>query len=157
MFQPCEETSNMIEGTLNRLRQTCFGYKGCHFAECFEGGLSVLRFLSFAEANDRDWIDKQISIYNNHFAENRRHSGVQKYYWWILSDMPLDIAEREIWRQKDAIIDHLNRSLTIKTGNEDILFYVMRNTLSRLPMYSYIKDRKPYVDEKNGRMRFALD
>jgi len=157
LFQPGDETSSMIESTLNRLKQTCFGYEGCHYAECFEAGLTVLRFLSFAAVDDRDWVNKQISVYNNHFADNRRHSGVQKYYWWVLSELPLDIAEPEIWRQKEIIIDSLNRSYVIKTGSEDIPLYVMRNTLARLSEYSYIKERKPYVDEKNGRLRFCID
>ena len=157
LFQPDDEVSHMIEGTLNRLKQTCFGYESCHYAECFEAGLTVLRFLSFAAPNDKDWIEKQIAVYNNHFSGNRRHSGVQIYYWLILSDMPFDMAEPEILRQKERIIDHINRSYTRKKGNEDILLYVMRNTLARLPDYSYIKDRHPYVDEKSKRLCFDMN
>ena len=157
LFQPDDEVSYMIKETLNRLKQTCFGYKGCHYAECFEAGLTVLRFLSFAAPHDKDWIQKQITIYNNHFADSRRHSGVQRYYWLILSEMPYDIAEPEILRQKETILDHINRSYVIKSGNEDILLYVMRNTLARLPEYSYIKDRRPYNDEKSGRLRFCIE
>jgi len=156
IFQPDDKTYNMIESTLNRFKQTCFGYEGCHYAECFEAGLTVLRFLSFAAVDDRDWLGKQISIYNDHFADRRRHSGVQKYYWWILSEMPLDIAEPEIWRQKEAIIEHIKQGVVIKNGNEDILLFVMRNALARLPEYSYIKDRQPYVDEKTKRLRFNM-
>ena len=157
LFQPDDEVSHMIEGTLNRLKQTCFGYEGCHYAECFEAGITVLRFLSFAATHDIGWIKKQIAVYNNHFSDNRRHSGVQKYYWLILSDMPLDIAEPEIYRQKELIIEQLNRSYLVKSGIEDVLLYVMRNALARLPEYAYIKDRKPYVDDKNGRLRFDME
>ena len=157
MFQPSEEVSHMIEATSNRLKQTCFGYNGCYYADCFEAGLTVLRFLSFAVTDDRDWIKKQIAIYNNHFTDRRRHSGVQRYYWLILSDMPLDIAEPEILRQKEIIIGQLNQNYLMKTGNEDILLCVMRNTLARLPEYSYLKDRQPYVDKKDGRLRFNMN
>ena len=156
-FQPNDEISHMIEATLNRLKKTCFGYESCHYAECFEAGLTVLRFLSFAAPHDRAWIKKQIDVYNHHFADNRRHSGVQKYYWLILSEMSFDIAETEILHQKEAIIDQINRSYAVKNGNEDILLYVMRNTLARLSEHSYIKDRKPYVDEKSGRLRFDME
>ena len=157
LFEPDDEVAHMIEGTLKRLKQTCFGYESCHYAECFEAGLTVLRFLSFAATDDRDWINKQITVYNNHFADHRRHSGVQKYYWFILSGMPFDMAEPEILRQKETIIEHIKRSYIVKTGNEDILLYVMRNTLARLPEYSYIKDRRPYVSEQNGRLHFNID
>jgi len=156
LFQPNNEVAHMVEVTKNRLKQTCFGYQSCHHAECFEAGLMVLRFLSFAATDDREWIKKQIDMYNNHFHDRRRHGGVQKYYWLILSDMPFDIAEPEIIRQKEHIIDHLNRSYLIKSGSEDVSLCVMRNALARLPEYSYIKDHRPYVSEKNGRLQFDL-
>ena len=156
LFQPDDEVAHMIKVTANRLKQTCFGYKSCHYAECFEAGMMVLRFLSFAVTDDKDWIKKQIDMYNNHFADRHRHNGVQKYYWLILSDVPFDIAEPEIIRQKESIIDHLNRSYLIKNGNEDIAVYAMRNALARLPEYEYIKNRRPYVCKKNGRLRFNM-
>ena len=156
LFQPDEDVAHMIEVTLERLRNTCFGYKSCHYADCFEAGMMVLRFLSFAATDDRDWIKKQIDMYNNHFADRRHHSGVQKYYWLILSDMPLEIAEPEILRQRDHIIDHLSRNYLIKDGNEDIALCAMRNALARLPEFSYIKDRRPYVSEESGRLQFDM-
>jgi len=157
LFQPDDEVTNMIEVTTDRLKNTCFGYQSCHYADCFDAGMMVLRFLSFAATDDSAWIKKQIDMYNNHFNDRHRHNGVQKYYWLILSDMPFDIAEAEIVRQKEYIIDHLNRSYLMKNGNEDVALYAMRNTLARLPEYEYIKERKPYRDEKTGRLRFDLE
>jgi len=156
MFQPDDEVAHMIEVTLERLKNTCFGYQSCHYADCFEAGMMVLRFLSFAATDDRGWIDKQINMYNNHYNDRPHHSGVQKYFWLILSDMPFDIAEPEIQRQKEHIIEHLNRNYLIKDGNEDVALCAMRNALARLPEYAYIKDRKPYVDEKSGRLQFDI-
>jgi len=157
LFQPNAETSQMIEQTLKRLKKTCFGYESCHYAECFEAGMTVLRFLSFAAPHDHEWIKKQIAIYNNHFGDNRRHSGVQKYYWFILSEMPFELAAPEILKQEEIIVDQLNRSYKIKNENDDLLLYVMRNTLACLSKYSYLKDRKPYVDKRDGRLHFNLD
>ena len=156
LFQPDDEVAGMIDGTLERLKHTCFGYKSCHYAECFEAGLTVLRFISFAAVHDKDWIDKQLTMYNRHFHDRKRHSGVQIYYWNILSEMPFVIAEPEIRRQKETIHDRITRSYRIKNGNEDLPLYVMRNTLARLPEYSHIGERKPYVDEKDGKLRFCM-
>ena len=156
LFQPNDEVSHMIEGTLNRLKQTCFGYESCHYAECFEAGLTVLRFLSCAAPHDRDWIKKQIAVYNNHFADKRRHSGVQKYYWFILSEMPIEIAQPELLREKNHIIGQLNRSYLMKTEHDGIGLYVMRNALARLPEYAYLKERRPYVSKKDGRLYFDI-
>jgi hypothetical protein len=95
-------------------------------------------------------------MYNIHFSDRKRHSGVQKFYWLILSDMSFDIAKPEIERQKEHIIDHLNRSYLIKNGNDDVPLCAMRNALARLPEFAYIKDRKPYVNNKTGRMEFNM-
>jgi len=96
-------------------------------------------------------------MYNNHFGDRRRHNGVQKYYWLILSDMPSNIAEPEILRQKEYIIDHLNRGYLIKTSNKDVTLCAMRNALACLPEHAYIKDRKPYVCEKTGYLKFVIN
>jgi hypothetical protein len=157
LFQPDDETVHMINATAKRLKHTCFGYKSCHYAECFEAGLMVLRFLSFAVTEDRDWIQKQITMYNNHFGDRRRHSGVQRFFWLILSDIPFDIAEPEIQRQKETILDHISRKYPSKKGNEDLPLYVMRNALARLPEYSHIKSRNPCIDEKTGKWHFDMD
>ena len=155
-FAPDAETAHMIAETKARLKRTCFGYQSCHYAECFEAGLMVLRFLSFAALDERDWIAKQITMYNNHFKDRKHHNGVQKFYWLILSELPQDIAQTEVKRQENAIIDHLNRSYLIKNGTEDVALYAMRNALMRLPAYAYLNKRAPFTDEKTGRLRFAL-
>ena len=148
--------SNMLEATSERLKHTCFGYKSCYHCECFDASLVVLRYLTFSEPNNIAWLEKQLAIYNNHFADKRRTAGIQRYYWLCLSDMPFDIAEKEISRQKDAILYQLNQRHLAKGENADIPLYVMRNTLARLPEFSYIKNRQPYIDEKTGRLRFDM-
>jgi len=86
----------------------------------------------------------------------KRHD---KFFGRLFRAYPLAlfIIITAILRQREIIIEHLNRSYLVKTENDDIPLYVMRNTLARLPDYSFIKDRKPYVDEKSGRLRFNID
>ncbi|MCL2498956.1 MAG: hypothetical protein FWE90_01330 [Defluviitaleaceae bacterium] len=148
------DLSRMFDMTAARLKQTCFGYQSCHYAECFEAGLSVLRFVSFAVPEDVNWLDKQLTMYNKHFADHKRHSGVQRYFWFILSQMPYEHAEPQILRQRDTIIEQLNRSFLNRDGGCEIPIYVMRNTLARLPEFEYIKNRQPFTDAKSGRLRF---
>jgi len=156
MFSPQNENiSHMLEVTSERLKHTCFGYKSCYGCECFDASIVVLRYLTFAEPNDINWHEKQLAVYNNHFADESRNVGIQRYYWLCLSDMPFDIAEKEIERQKDNIINQLKQSHLMKSENADIPLYVMRNTLSRLSEFSYIKDRHPY--EKDGRLHFDMN
>jgi len=156
MFSPLsEDISHMLEVTSERLKHTCFGYKSCYGCECFDASIVVLLYLTFAEPNNTNWIEKQMAVFNNHFADKRRNIGIQRYYWLCLSDMPFDIAEKEIQHQKDHIINQLNQSYKMKSENDDIALYVMRNTLARLPEFSYIKDRQPYA--KDGRLYFNMD
>ncbi|MCL2363439.1 MAG: hypothetical protein FWC71_02115 [Defluviitaleaceae bacterium] len=156
MFDPDDEVTEMVEETKERLRHTCFGYQRCHYAECFEAGMMVLRFLAFAAADDEAWMQKQIDVYNKHFGDAKHHSGVQKFYWYILSEMPMGLALPQIEKQAELILAHLGREYPIKTGNEDVALYAMRNALARLPQYMYLKERKPHVNEKTGKIYFEI-
>ena len=149
------DVAEMIGVTSERLKHICFGYKSCFGCECFDASIVVLRYLTFAESEDTGWIEKQIAVYNNHFTDQRRHAGVQRFYWLCLSDMPYDIAEMEIKRQKDTIIQQLSTNIPMKKESDDIPIYVMRNVLSRLPEFSHIKDRHPYIE--NGRLFFDIN
>ena len=125
-------------------------------AECFHAALVVLRFISEVVPDDKDWLGKQIAGYNRHFSDRKRHSGVRRFFWLCLSDIPFEIAESEIIRQEEYIIDQLSRGFLVKNENDDIPLYAMRNALARLPEYAYIKDIKPHIGEKDGRLRFAI-
>jgi hypothetical protein len=37
-----------------------------------------------------------------------------------------------------------------------VLVCVIRNVMARLPEYEYIKDRQPYVSDKDGRLYFDM-
>jgi len=149
-----DELSNMLDVTSERLKHTCFGYKSCGDCECFEASIVVLRYLTFAEPNNTSWIEKQLAIYHKHFADKRRSAGVQRYFWLCLSNMPFDIAEGEIKKQRENILTQLRQSHKIKGEHDDINLYVMRNTLARLPEFSYLSNRKPY--EQAGQLHFSL-
>jgi hypothetical protein len=155
-FTPNDDISQMIEFTKERLKKNCFGYKDCFYCECFHASIVVQRFISSVSPTDTQWINKQISGYNKHFNDRRWHSGVQRYYWLSLYDMPYDIAEPEIRFHQEQIIEQLSRTYLIKNKNDDIPLYAMRNALSRLPEFSYIKTRQPYIDEKTGRLKFDI-
>jgi len=155
LFDPNSEVANMIEGTKARLKKTCFGYEGCAYADCFEAGQTVLRFLSFAALDDKRWLSKQINVYKNHVADRRRHSGVKIYYWLTLTDMPEEIAVPEIQHQREIILENISKTYLIKTGSEEILLYVMRNALARLPEFSHIQNHQPYVNAK-GRLQIDI-
>ena len=127
-----EEVGHMVKETLKRLKKTCFGYKRCAKGECFESGIVTLRFLSTVAPTQKEWIKKQISVFNGHYFNKRRHSGVLKYFWLCLAEMPFDIAEPEILRYRDNI---LGQPVRKPKGDDDIhivLSCAVKNTLSLL-------------------------
>ncbi|MCL2547441.1 MAG: hypothetical protein FWE06_09735 [Oscillospiraceae bacterium] len=77
----------MVGETLKRLKITCFGYKHCAVGECFETSIVVLRFLVAVAPTDTNWLKKQVSVFDKHYADKRRHGGVLKYYRLCLSEM----------------------------------------------------------------------
>ena len=124
----------MVKDTLNRLKQTCFGYKKCYTGECFETGVVTLRFLSTVAPTETSWIKKQVTVFNNHFADKRRNNGVIRYYWLCLSEIPLNIAGAEIMRHKDDILNQQNHRQKSIVDDESqlVLEGVMKNVLARL-------------------------
>jgi hypothetical protein len=125
-----DDVCHMKEETLKRLKKTCFGYEGCSTGECFESGLVTLRFLSAVSPTQREWIGKQISVFNGCYFNKKRHSGVLRYFWLCLSEMPFDIAEPEIRRYKDTVLSLKTRKSKNDTDDGSlVLECATQNTL----------------------------
>ena len=162
LFAPDNYTvKNMADKTIERLKTTCFGYHDCHVGECFHSGLIVLRFIATVLPNDIEWIDKLIVFYNKYKNETYRHSGTYWYYLLCLSEIPIEIAEHEILQEKENILKQLNKSYIMKSEtdkkNHPVMICMLRNLISRLPEYEYIKNRQPYINEKDGRLYFDMN
>jgi len=126
-----DEIKHMTNETLKRLKKTCFGYKRCATGECFESSVVVLRFLSAVAPKQTDWIKKQISVFNGHYFNKRRHSGVLKYFWMCLYEMPFEIAEPEIMRYRDNILAQTSRRQNdLSEDIQEVLAHIINNTLA---------------------------
>lgn len=152
----------MVEGTLARLKTTCFGWQGCATGECFASGLIVLRFLAAAAPGETEWIKKLAAFFSQHYGDStRRHGNVLWYYWLCLSELPMEIAGPEILRYETQILRQLGRSSVMNNESDKIHHPVMacmlRNCLCRFPAYAHLKGRQPYVGEKDGRLHFDLN
>jgi len=115
----------IVKETLKRLKKTCFGYKRCNTGECYESGIIVLRFLATAAPNELEWIKRQISVFNGFYFNKKRHSGVLKYFWLCLSELPLEIAQPEVLRYT-SIIEQRNKKVS---SEDDIIFEHIVNKL----------------------------
>jgi len=167
-FAPDDPTvQDMVKQTLDRLKTTCFGYQDCAVGECFHAALIVLRFIAAAAPGDTAWINKLLAFFKRHMDEKLTlkgkgvHGNVLWYYWLCLSELPFEIAEPEILRYKDKIIGQLLRSSVMNSEsdrtNHPVMICAIRNALSCLQEYAYIKGRHPYVSEKDGRLHFDMN
>lgn len=167
LFTPVDAVvADMVKKSLERLKTTCYGYHDCAVGECFHTALIVLRFVAAAAPDDTAWINKLLAFFKRHMDEKLAlrgksiHVNVLWYYWLCLSELPIALAEPEISRYKDRIIGQLNRSSVMNSENDKtnhpVMICAIRNTLSQLSEYAYIKKRQPYVCEKDGRLYFDM-
>ena len=155
------EVDNMVEKTLKRLRTTCFGYENDGVGECFDTSIIVLRFLAEVLPNDTLWIQSRINNYNYHASEKKRPWFAKWYFWLCLSELPLEIANIEIQKYKDEILNWLYNKSCVMNSEQDkiihpVLMSILRNIVTKYPEYEYVKNRQPYINEKDGRLYFDM-
>ncbi len=156
-----EQVKSMVLLTLERLKTTCFGFNDDGLGECFDASLVVLRFISTVSPHDTKWILSRIDNYNNHADEKKRPWFSKWYFWLCLSEMPFEIAHPFIENYKDEMLNWLyNKSCVMNSDTDKIihpvLLCVIRNVLCKYPEYEYIKNRQPYVNDKDGRLYFDM-
>ncbi len=154
-----EEIKEMTRKTLERLKTTCFGQGDDGVGECFDTSLVVLRFLAAIAPNETEWIQSRIGNYNRHYADKKRPWFCKWYYWLCLSELPFEIAKPELEKYKGEMLNWIyNKSCVMNSENDKmihpVLFCILRNNLARYPEYAHIKDRQPYVNDKDGRLYF---
>lgn len=151
----------MISETLKRLKTTCFGYQDDGLGECFDTSVVVLRFISEVSPLDTAWIKSRIKNYNAHVNEKKRPWYVGWYYWLCLSEMPFEIAEPETQKYKETMLNWLfNKSFVMNSEHDKlihpVILSVLRNIIAKYPEYEYIKEREPYLSQKDGRLYFNM-
>jgi len=93
LFAPKDAVvQDMVRGTLERLRGTCFG-NGCPQGECFHAALPVLRFLAACAPHETEWMYKLVDFFNEHYEDKTRHSGVMRYFGLCMSELPFAMIQ----------------------------------------------------------------
>jgi len=152
----------MADKTLVRLKTTCFGYCDDGVGECFDTSLVVLRFLATVVPEETDWIKNRIYNYNCHVGDKKRPWFTKWYFWLCLSELSFEIAEPEVAKHKNEIMPWLTTKSAVMNSEHDktihpVIICMLRNLISRYPEYVYIKERQPYISEKDGRLHFNVD
>ena len=155
------EVEHMVTDTLARLRTTCFGFADDGVGECFDASLVVLRFLAAAAPGQHTWIESRIENFNRHYAEKKRTWYCLWYYWLCLSELPFQMIKQELDKYKPVMLNWLEYKSYVMNSEQDkrvhpVLVCMFRNNISRYPEYKYIRERSPYVSEKDGRLHFDM-
>ncbi len=151
----------MVESTLERLKTTCFGYMDDGVGECFDASLVTLRYLAAAAPYETEWIRSRIENFKRHYDEKKRPWYSLWYYWLCLSELPFELAEPEIEKHKAEILNWLENKSCVMNSEHDravhpVLLCILRNIIVKYPEYAYIKERKPYVSVRDGRLHFEI-
>jgi len=154
------DVKNMSDQAFSRLKKTCFGNRGCGTGECYDAGLVSLRFLSTAAPSNEYWISNLINSYNAH-AEKRKRSRYYGrdytryyiwYYWLCLSELPYELAGREINKYKNDMLAIAKQGMTMYTEEDKILaaikIHIIKNCISRLPEYESIRNIQPTENDR---------
>ena len=167
MFTPENEKVNeLVEKTLQRLKNTCFG-NSCTKGECIAAGISVLRFLAVTQPNDLEWIDKLLNPLGNMFLSfGSGQAATQKgiplsYLLMAFTDINNEKTRDLIAQKKEWLLDMLRKGwITGKLSNGKISEgdsynlmgkYIIRNAIGTLPGYEDVSKYEIYVSGKDER------
>ena len=127
--------------------------------ECFHTALVTLQFLAVV-SKDVEWIKKLIELFNKYNGETYRHGNTVWYYWLCLSELPLEVSKIELIKYKEELWARLHKSAVINSESDKIhqpvLSCILRNCLCNFPEYEYIRERQPYISEKDRRLYFDI-
>jgi hypothetical protein len=153
--------SVMVEHTLERLRTTCFASENDGVGECFDTSLVALRFLGTCAPSETDWMRSRIASFYHRYPEKKRPWFSKWYFWLCLSELPDEVALPEIMRYRDEVLPWLTKKSCVMNSENDravhpVLLCMLRNMLARLPEFANIKTYQPYIDPRDGRLRFDI-
>lgn len=156
------QVADMVSRTVDRLRTTCFAAMDDGLGECFDAGLVALRFLANCAPNETEWMRMRIGSFHHRYGEKKRTWHPLWYFWLCLSELPDALALPEITLYRDEAHARLTSKSYAMNSERDrtvhpVLLCILRNMLARLPEYAHIKDIQPYVDPRDGRLRFSVD
>ncbi|MHB1151757.1 MAG: hypothetical protein ACYCWE_08195 [Eubacteriales bacterium] len=158
LFNPGDKTvTAMLSQTRERLATACFAGT-CFLGECYETGLVILRYINIAYASDLLWQHNLLEKTVTHLDDKKRHSGTRYYLWLTLSELPDDAALPYIKKYENELYKHLSYDCLIKCAFDlkmKIRYkYIIRNCLTRLEKYEYLIQRRPYINDHDGRLHF---
>jgi len=161
-----DKVKEMVNNTLQRLQETCFR-NSCVQGECVVTGISVLRFLTVIQPDDKEWIDRILNPLGDLFLSfSNGQAAVQKeipvsYLLMVFADINNEKTRNLLSQKKEWLLDLLRRGWI--TGNlsngkiseidaySPMFKYTIRNALGTLPEYKDISKHEIYISNEDKR------
>lgn len=115
----------MLEETKRRISTTCFG-TSCHSGECYDTSAVVLRFIGAAFPNDSYTMMNLLNKIFRHMNDTARSIGTYTYILICLSELPIALTEKYIYRESERIKKLFMVSKAEKY-DEDFFMLIRRN------------------------------
>ena len=117
--------------------------------------------MTAAYPDNQEWISELVTYIRSGIdakpGGKKRHSFSLFYYWLALTDVNMAVAQPEIERYLGILLNTITRSSSYNIDYDKmynpINVYIVRNLVSRLEKYSYIKTIEGY-EGKDGRFHF---
>lgn len=161
-----ETVKRMVQETIKRLQNTCFG-NYCTQGECLIAGICVLRLLAVVRPDDESWMNKLLLPLRDKLCSlGQEQALVQKevpmpYLLLAFSDINNDITKEAIFIKKEWLLSLLRRGwitgkiLNGKVSEVDtynlLIKHIIRNALGTLPEFKNIEEHRIYVNEQDNR------
>lgn len=167
LFAPENRRVNeLVENTLLRLKDTCFG-NSCTKGECMATGISALRFLAVTRPDDSEWIERLLIPLGDTFCSfGNGQAAIQRglplsYLLMAFTDINNEKTRDLIAQKKEWLLNLLRRGwLTGKLSNGKISEgdsynlmgkYIIRKAIGTLPGYEDISKHEIYISSKDDR------
>lgn len=112
-----EKVMEMVQNTVHRLKNTCFG-NSCTQGECLATGISVLRFLAVVRPDDVQWMEQLLTPLGERFL-NLGNEIPLSYLLMAFTDINNEKTKELISQKRDWLVMLLNSSRMSGKGTDN--------------------------------------
>lgn len=135
-----EKVMEMVQNTVHRLKNTCFGIS-CTQGECLATGISVLRFLAVVQPDDAEWIEQLLIPLGERFL-NFGNEIPLSYLLMTFTDINNEKTKELMSQKRDWLVMLLNSSRMSGKGTDNYKLMEKRIIRKALEMLAEAEEDK---------------
>ena len=135
-----EKVMEMVQNTVHRLKNTCFG-NSCTQGECLATGISVLRFLTVVRPDDAEWIEQLLTPLGERFL-NFGSEIPLSYLLMTFTDINNEKTKELMSQKRDWLVMLLNSSRMSGKGTDNYKLMEKRIIRKALEMLAEAEEDK---------------